>query len=68
ALLTAVACTDNGTLLHNFKHLHATCEEFYACALPDRWGFLVAAARFAAWYAGVTTEAYERAAPLLGAP
>lgn len=65
ALLTAVACTDNGTLLHNFKHLHATCEEFYACALPDRWGFLVAAARFAAWYAGVTTEAYQRAASLL---
>ena len=65
ALLTGVACTDNGTLLHNFKHLHAVCEDFYACCLPDRWGFLVGAARFAAWYAGVTTEAYERAAPLL---
>jgi hypothetical protein len=65
ALLTGVACTDNGTLLHNFKHLHALCEEFYACPLLDRWGFLVAATRFAAWYAGWTTEAYERAAPIL---
>jgi hypothetical protein len=64
ALLTAVACTDNGTLLHNFKHLHATVEEFYACALPDRWNFLIAAARFMAWYAGVTTDAYERAIAL----
>jgi len=66
ALLTAVACTDNGTLLHNFKHLHAMVDEFYACPLPDRWQFLVGAARWAAWYAGLWTEVYDRAAPLLG--
>ncbi|MBC8160118.1 MAG: hypothetical protein H7Z42_02780 [Roseiflexaceae bacterium] len=61
SLLIAVACTDNGTLLHNFKHLHATVQEFYACKLPDRWNFLLAGTRFIAWYAGVTTEAYKRA-------
>ena len=66
SLLIAVACTDNGTLLHNFKHLHASVEEFHACTLPDRWNFLIAAARFIAWYAGVTTEAYSRAVAALG--
>ena len=66
SLLTAVACTDSGTLLHNLKHLHATVEEFHACALPDRWNFLIAAARFISWYAGLTTEAYDRALVVLG--
>lgn len=65
SLLTAVACTDSGTLLHNLKHLHATVQEFYACALPDRWNFLIAASRFIAWYAGLTTEAYDRAVRVL---
>lgn len=61
ALLTAVACTDNGTLLHNFKHLHALVEEFRACDLPERWNYLMAAARFIAWYAGKWIDAYDRA-------
>jgi hypothetical protein len=60
-LLTAVACTDEGTLLHNFKHLHAMVEGFRGCALPDRWLFLICAARWVAWYAGLSCEAYERA-------
>lgn len=61
AILTAVASTDNGTLLHNYKHLHSCVEEFYACHLPDRWNYLIAAARWISWYAGKWTEAYERA-------
>jgi hypothetical protein len=61
ALLIAVACTDSGTLLHNFKHLHAMVEEFRACALADRWSFLIGAARWIAWYAGWQTEVYDRA-------
>jgi hypothetical protein len=64
-LLTAVACTDDGTLLHNFKHLHAMVEGFRSCALPDRWLFLMCAARWVAWYAGLSIEAYERAQPLV---
>ena len=64
-LLTAVACTDDGTLLHNFKHLHAMVEGFRSCALPDRWLFLICAARWVAWYAGRSSEAYERAQPLV---
>jgi hypothetical protein len=61
ALLTAVACTDDGTLLHNFKHLHAMVAGFRSCALPDRWLFLICAARWVAWYAGLSSAAYARA-------
>jgi hypothetical protein len=64
-VLTGFACTDNGTLLHSFKHLHAMVEEFYACELPDRWQFLIAAARWVAWYAGMWTEVYDHASPVL---
>ncbi|MFQ3660868.1 MAG: hypothetical protein SNJ69_00595 [Chloroflexaceae bacterium] len=67
-VLTAVACTDNGTLLHNFKHLHAMVEEFRACHVPDRWNYLIAAARFIAWYAGKWTEACDRARDRMGVP
>jgi len=67
ALLTAVACTDNGTLLHNFKHLHAMVEEFRACELDDRWPFLIGAARWVAWYAGWQTDVYDRAVATLDA-
>jgi hypothetical protein len=58
AQLTAVAATDNGTLLHNVKHLNSMVIEFYACDHPDRWDFLIQAAKFMSWYAGLTTEGY----------
>ncbi|MCS6837197.1 MAG: hypothetical protein NZ750_14415 [Anaerolineae bacterium] len=61
ALLTQVACTDNITILHNFKHLNSMVKEFYLSQHPDRWNYLIAAARFIAWYAGVKTDVYERA-------
>lgn len=65
ALLTAVACTDDGTLLHNFKHLHAMVGEYHACKAPGRWRFLAAAARWISWYAQVWTGRYHQAAPIL---
>jgi hypothetical protein len=66
AALTAMACTDDGTLMHNVKHLHAMVEEFRACTDDDRWNFLIAAAKWISWYAGKDTATYERAAELLG--
>jgi hypothetical protein len=61
ALLTEVAATDNGTLMHNIKHLNSMVIEFRACDAADRGNFLIQAAKFAGWYAGLTTTAYTRA-------
>jgi hypothetical protein len=61
AALTAVACTDDGTLLHSVKHMGALLREFRLCAHADRWNYLIAAARFMAWYAGKNTSVYRRA-------
>ncbi len=65
ATLTAAACTDNLTILHNFKHLNSMINEFRRSQHEDRWHYLVAAARFSAWYTGVQTNVYDHAAPLL---
>ncbi len=62
AALTAVACTDDGTLLHSVKHMGALLREFRLCAHADRWNYLIAGARFMAWYAGKNTSVYQRAA------
>ena len=59
--LTAAACTDDGTLLHNFKHLNSMVVQFERSPLPDRWDFLAQAARFLAWYRGVSTSVHQRA-------
>lgn len=61
ALLTRVACTDNITILHSFKHLNSMVKEWHLSQHPDRWNYLIAAARFIAWYADVKTEVYARA-------
>jgi hypothetical protein len=66
ALLTEVACTDDGTLLHNFKHLYAMVMEFRASTHPDRWQYLIAAARWIAWYAGKNTRAHGLALEAMG--
>jgi hypothetical protein len=50
--------------MHNFKHLHAMVSGFRSCELPDRWLFLVCAARWVAWFAGVVTSAYDQAVSL----
>ncbi|GEM_PF-800526 len=61
AALTAVACTDDGTLLHSIKHMGALTREFTLCAHGDRWNYLIAASRFMAWYAGKNVNVYQRA-------
>ncbi len=35
--------------------------EFRSSNGPDRWNFLLQAAKFIGWYAGLTTTAYTRA-------
>jgi hypothetical protein len=59
--LVRVACTDDGTLMHNVKHLHSCLEEFRASSHPDRWNFLIAAAKWISWYAGKDTKTYDKA-------
>lgn len=59
--LVRVACTDDGTLMHNVKHLHSCLEEFRASTHPDRWNFLIAAAKWISWYAGKDVSTFRRA-------
>jgi hypothetical protein len=59
--LVRVACTDDGTLMHNVKHLHSCLEEFRASEHPDRWNFLISAAKWVSWYAGKDTGTFNRA-------
>jgi hypothetical protein len=61
ALLTELACTDHGTLLHNVKHLNSMVVEFRRSPHPDRWNYLIQAAKFLTWYCGLTTGAFEQA-------
>lgn len=61
AVLTSIACSDDGTLMHNFKHLNSMIEEFRDCAHPDRWKYLAASARFISWYAEKSKGVYDRA-------
>lgn len=66
ALLTELACTDHGTLMHNFKHLNSMVIEYRRSASwcqgrLDRWNYLMQAAKFLTWYYGLTTDAYTRA-------
>jgi len=64
-LLVRVACTDDGTLMHNVKHLHSCLGEFRSSSHPDRWNFLIAAAKWVSWYAGKDTSTYQRAQSVL---
>jgi hypothetical protein len=66
-LLVRVACTDDGTLMHNVKHLHSCLGEFRASSNPDRWNFLISAAKWVSWYAGKDTKTYQRAVGLISA-
>ena len=61
ALLVEIACSDDGTLMHNVKHLHSCLEEFRESTHPDKWNFLIAAAKWVSWYAGKDTKVYKRA-------
>jgi hypothetical protein len=66
ALLTELACTDQGTLMHNFKHLNSMVIEYrrgrrWYPDHPAPWNYLIQAAKFLTWYYGLTTQAYQRA-------
>lgn len=61
ALLVEIACSDDGTLMHNVKHLHSCLEEFRESSHADRWNFLIGAAKWVSWYAGKNTKFYTQA-------
>jgi hypothetical protein len=65
--LAEIACHDNFTEMHAFKHHQAVVEEFYATREPWRWRHLVAAAQAAAISFGKNMEIYEEAIDLLHA-
>jgi hypothetical protein len=66
SILLNAACMDDGTSMHSVKHLNAMIAEFRTSPEPERWSFLVAAARFAAWYAGLHREVYYEVAFAIG--
>ena len=63
--LAEIACHDNFTETHAFKHHQATVEEFHATRPPWRWRHLVSAAQAAAISYGKNMELYEEAIELL---
>src|SRR5262245_35362277 len=63
--LAEIACHDNFTEMHAFKHHQAVVEEFYATREPWRWRHLVAGAQAAAISFGKNMEIYEEAIELL---
>src|SRR5437879_652142 len=67
-LITAlgkIACRDNFTEMHAFKHHQATYEEFYATRPSLRWRHLVSAVQAAAISHGRIQDVYEHAAEVM---
>jgi hypothetical protein len=64
-LLAKIACRDNFTEMHAFKHHQATYEEFYATRSALRWRHLVAAVQAAAISHGRIQDIYEHAAEVM---
>jgi hypothetical protein len=65
--LAEIACHDNFTEMHAFKHHQAVVEEFSTTREPWRWRHLVAGAQAAAISFGKNMEVYEEAIELLHA-
>ena len=65
--LSEIACHDNFTEMHAFKHHQAVVEEFYTTREPWRWRHLIAGAQAAAISFGKNMEIYEEALELLHA-
>ena len=68
ALITTlgkIACRDNFTEMHAFKHHQATYEEFHATRPSLRWRHLVAAVQAAAISHGRIQDVYEHAAAVM---
>jgi len=63
--LARIACRDNFTEMHAFKHHQATYEEFHATRPSLRWRHLVAAVQAAAISHGRIQDVYEHAAEVM---
>ncbi len=64
-MLGKIACRDNFTEMHAFKHHQATYEEFYATRPSLRWRHLVAAVQAAAISHGRIQDVWEHAAEVM---
>lgn len=64
-MIGKIACRDNFTEMHAFKHHQATYEEFYATRPSLRWRHLVAAVQAAAISHGRIQDVYEHAAEVM---
>src|SRR5215468_10609591 len=64
-MLGKIACRDNFTELHAFKHHQATYEEFHATRPSLRWRHLVAAVQAAAVSHGRIQDVWEHAAEVM---
>src|SRR5262249_35768073 len=63
--LAKIACRDNFTEMHAFKHHQATYEEFHTTRPSLRWRHLVAAVQAAAISHGRIQDVYEHAAEVM---
>ena len=64
-MLGKIACRDNFTEMHAFKHHQATYEEFHATRPSLRWRHLVAAVQAAAISHGRIQDIWEHAAEVM---
>jgi hypothetical protein len=64
-MLGKIACRDNFTEMHAFKHHQATYEEFHATRPSLRWRHLVAAVQAAAISHGRIQDVYDHAAEVM---
>jgi hypothetical protein len=64
-MLGKIACRDNFSEMHAFKHHQATYEEFHATRPSLRWCHLVAAVQAAAISHGRIQDVYEHAAEVM---
>ena len=64
-VLAKIACRDNFTEMHAFKHHQATYEEFYATRSSLRWRHLVAAVQASAISHGRIQDVFDHAAEVM---
>ena len=64
-VIARIACRDNFTEMHAFKHHQATYEEFYATRPSLRWRHLVAAVQASAISHGRIQDVFEHAAEVM---
>ena len=65
AMLGKIACRDNFTEMHAFKHHQATYEEFYSTRPSLRWLHLVSAVQAAAISHGRTQDVFDHAVEVM---